>query len=83
MLTSFTNPTICDVRGDLAPFQNYHSYCVVNKFFGQPDDGLHTGPKHVVLYYILLLIVILLCSWLYVYIDTYKLQLCIIEVTEE
>ena len=30
--------------------------------FGQPDDGLHTGPKHVVVYYILLPIVILLCS---------------------
>ena len=36
-----------------------------------PDDGLHTGPKHVVVYYILLLTVILLCSWLYVYIDIY------------
>ena len=24
------------------------TYCVVNKFFGQPDDDLHTGPKHVV-----------------------------------
>jgi hypothetical protein len=34
----------------------------VNKFFGQPDDGLHTGPKHVVVSYILLPIVILLCS---------------------
>ena len=41
------------------------------KFFGQPDDGLYTGPKHVVVSYILLLIVILLCSWLYVYIDTH------------
>ena len=33
----------------------------VNKFFGQPDDGLHTGPKHVFVYYISLLIVIMLC----------------------
>jgi len=33
-----------------------------HKFFGQPDDGLHTGPKHIVVYYILLLIVILLSS---------------------
>jgi hypothetical protein len=33
-----------------------------------PDDGLHTGPKHVLVSYILLLIVILLCSRLYVYI---------------
>ena len=32
---------------------------------------LHTGPKHVVVYYISLLIVILLCSLLYVYIDIY------------
>ena len=38
-------------------FQNYHTYCVVNKFFGQPDDGVHKGPKHVVVYYISLLIV--------------------------
>ena len=45
-----------------SPFQNYHTYCIVNKFFRQPDDGLHTGPKHVVVYYILLLIVILLFS---------------------
>jgi len=27
------------------------------KFSGQPDDGLHTGPKHVVVYYISLLII--------------------------
>jgi len=26
------------------------------------DDGLHTGPKHVVVSYVLLLIAILLCS---------------------
>ena len=40
---------------------------VVFTYFGQPRDGLHTGPKHVVVYYIILyyilpLIVILLCS---------------------
>ena len=46
----------------------------LNKFFEQPGEGLHTGPKHVVVYYILLLIVILLCSWLYVYIDIYTLH---------
>jgi len=51
-------------------------------FFGQPDDGLHTGPKHVVVSYILLLIVILLCSWLRIYIDIYTLQLCIIDLTQ-
>jgi len=33
----------------------------LNKFFAQPDGSLHTGPKHVVVYYILLLIVTLLC----------------------
>ena len=47
-----------------------------------PDDGLHTGPKHVVVYYILLLIVILLCSWLYAYIDICTLQVCIIDLTQ-
>jgi len=35
-------------------------YCLL-LFFRQPDDGLHTGPKYVVVYYILLLNVILLC----------------------
>ena len=24
----------------------------LNKFFGQHDDGIHTGPKHVALTYI-------------------------------
>ena len=28
-------------------------YCIVNKFFGQPDVGLHTGPKHIVVSYML------------------------------
>jgi len=60
----------------------YLTYCVVNKFFGQRDDGLRTGPKHVAVYYILLLTVIFLCSWLYVNIDIYTLQLCIITVQE-
>ena len=44
--------------------------------------GLHTGTKHVVVYYTLLLIVILLCSWLYVYIDIYTLQLCVTDLTQ-
>jgi hypothetical protein len=29
---------------------------VVFTYFGQPRDGLHTGPKHVVVYYIILYI---------------------------
>jgi len=63
MLATFTNPTIYDENKILSLFQNYHTYCVVTyKFFGQPDDDLHTGLKHVVVYYILLLTVILLCS---------------------
>jgi hypothetical protein len=63
--------------------QNYHTYCVVNKFFGQPDDGLCTGPKHVVVRYILLLIVILLIFMtVYVYIDIHTLQLCVIDLTQ-
>jgi hypothetical protein len=32
------------------------------QFFGQPDDGLHAGPKLVVVYYIMLPIVIFLCT---------------------
>ena len=36
--------------------------CQLAVVVGQPDDGLHTGPKHVVVYYVSLLIVILLCS---------------------
>ena len=49
MLATFTNPTTYEVRTDLVPILNYHTYCTDSKFFGQPDDGLHTGPKHVVL----------------------------------
>ena len=60
MLATFANPTIYDVRRDLVPHPKLPQS--LNKFFGQPDDGLHTGPKHVVLYYISLLIAILLCS---------------------
>jgi len=29
-----------------------HTVWSINKIFGQPDDGRHTGPKHVVVYYI-------------------------------
>jgi len=31
------------------------------KFSRQPDDGLHTGPKHVVAYYTSLLIIYNCC----------------------
>jgi len=58
------------------PPKQITTYSVVTKFFGQPDDGLHAGPKHVVVYYVLLLIVILLCSWLYVFIDIHTTALC-------
>ena len=73
MLATFTDPTICDVRRDLVPLpKSPHILCShLIEFFGQPDDGLHTGPKYVFLYYILLLILILLCSSLYVYTDIY------------
>ena len=88
-MTTFTNPTIYDVRRDLVSLPKLpHILCshLISsfKFFGQPDDGLHTGPKHVVVYNILLLTVILLCSWLYVYIDIYTPQLCtrIIDLTQ-
>ena len=37
------------VRRDLVPPGYPPIYCVVTiKFVIQPDDGLHTGPKHVV-----------------------------------
>jgi hypothetical protein len=72
MLATFTIPTIYNVRRDLVPLSKITTHNVlVNKFFGQPDDGLHVGPKHVVVYYISPLIVLWLCSWLYVYIDIY------------
>ena len=35
----------------------------LNKFFGQPDDGLHTGPKHVVVYYTDCNIVVFMTVW--------------------
>ena len=43
----------------------------------------NTKLKNVVVYYISLLTVILLCSWLYVYIDIHTLQLCIIDLTQQ
>ena len=48
------------INCDLVPPRpkKYHTYCIVT-FSGQPDDGLHTGPKHVVVYYISLLITII------------------------
>jgi len=60
----------------------------------QPDDGLHTGPKHVVVYYISLLIIIivvfhdyiyiyiLVYIYIYIYVYTHTLQLCIIHYTD-
>jgi len=66
MLATFTNPTFYDVITDLVTLPKLphilYSYLI---FIGQPDDGLHTGPKHVVSYYISLLTVILFSSWLY------------------
>jgi len=52
------------VRRDIVPFTKlpHIFYSHSNKFFGQPDDDLHGGSKHVVLPYMLLLTVILLCS---------------------
>ena len=53
MFTStFTNPTTYDVGRDAPSKITTHTIQSLNKFFGQPDDGLYTGPKHVVVYYI-------------------------------
>ena len=57
MLANCTNPTIYDLSRPLSKI-TAHTVQSLNKFFGQPDDGLHTGPKHVVASYILLLLVI-------------------------
>jgi hypothetical protein len=56
MLTFYTNPMIYDVRQDLVP-QNITTPIVQSpyKFYGQPDDGSLTRPKHVVVSYISLL----------------------------
>jgi len=43
---------------------------------------IQTETCSCILYYISLLTVILLWSWLYVYIDIYTLQLCIIDLTQ-
>ena len=61
MKVTFTNPTIYDVRPDLVPLPKITTQTVqsLNKFFGQPDDGLHTGQKHVVVYYIIIIIMFL------------------------
>ena len=43
----FSDYKICVVVLECGP-----NFALHHKFFGQPDDGLHTGPKHVVVYYI-------------------------------
>ena len=49
MLATFTNPTIYDVRRDLVPLPKlpHILYSHLTSSFGQPDDCLHTGLKHV------------------------------------
>jgi len=49
--------------------ENFGSTLV--QFFGQPDDGLHVGPKHVVVYYIMLLILQYFCVHDCMYIQIY------------
>ena len=72
VLTAYTNPTIYDVRQNLVlpPAQTpvVKSPCW---FYDQPDDGPLTRPKHVVVYYIVLISDKLLCFWLHVYIYIY------------
>ena len=63
MLATFTNPTIYDVIPDLVTLPKLPHILYSNLiFYGQPDDSLYTGPKHVVLYYISLLTVLLFFS---------------------
>ena len=64
MCGNFGRATIYVVRRDFAPLPKltHILYCHLISFFGQPDDGLHTGPNDVVVYYILLLTVMFLCS---------------------
>jgi len=63
MLATFTNPKIYYEIPDLVTLPKLphimYSHVI---FFGQPVGGLHTGPKHVVLYYTSLLTVILFSS---------------------
>jgi len=52
--------TIHVARRDLVPPPKSTTHIVYSlKFSGQPDDDLYTVPKHVVLYYISLLIIII------------------------
>jgi hypothetical protein len=68
MLITFTNPTIYDVRRDLVPLPKLpHMLCSpLKSYLENVMMALHTGPKHVVVFYILLLIVILtaVAQWL-------------------
>ena len=76
MLATFTDPTMCDVRRDLDPLPKlpHVLYSHLISFFGQPDDGPHTGPKHVVVYYISIAtncnIVVFMTVCIYRYIHT-------------
>ena len=53
LISSLDNLMMAYIQGrnmyNLAPFPKLpHILCShLVKFFGQPDDGLHTGPKHV------------------------------------
>jgi len=73
MLVTFTDPTIYDVRRDLVPHLKLSTRTVqsLHTFFGQTDDGPHTGPKHDYVY-----------IYIYTHTHTHTLQLCIIDLTQ-
>jgi len=64
IISTFTNPTIYVVRRDLIPLPKL-PHILYSHLISSLDNlmmATYTGPKHVVVYYILLLIITLLCS---------------------
>ena len=81
IISTFTNPTIYDVRQDLVPLPKL-PHILYSHLISSLDNLMmaYIQGRNMYLYITFCqLIVILLCSWLYVYIDIYTLQLCIIE----
>ena len=66
-LPTFTKPTIYDVRQKSRPPSKIttHNGVSLNEFFGQPDDGLYTGPKHYYCSYLHVTVVIIYATVVY------------------
>ena len=82
MLTAYTNSMIYDVRRDLIPQISPHILYSQSpyKFYGQPDGGPLTRPKHVVVSYISLLPdIVVFIDYIYIYTHTHTIYFVLSE----